>query len=99
MTQQKPLPRRMQQMQQQAQQPTPQQPGMPLPQLPNMPQVPQNTADLKQLLQQYGSMLTPETGNLIKEVISHVEQGADNASLQELAERVRSAAGKNTPLP
>ena len=80
---------RRRQYQQQYQQPEP-----PAPALPGLPAVPQNLADLKQLLQVYGPLLSAENRDLIAELISRLEGGGDLNSLQELAGRMQQAARK-----
>ena len=82
------FPRRMQQQQEQQQQQGPQVPVS----LPGLPAVPQNLADLKQLLQVYGPLLSPENRGLIAELVASLEAGGDLSSLQELAARMRQAA-------
>ena len=92
-------PRRLQRMleqqrrQQFQQQRYEQQPEPPSPApLPGLPGVPRNLADLKQLLQVYGPLLSPENRDLIAELVSRLEGGGDLASLQELAARMQQAA-------
>ncbi len=107
MAENKPLPRRMQRLEQdrqaalarqaareqsQRQQPTPQQQASPTDQA-QLPQTPQSVQDLKQLLQQYSHILSPENKSFILELVEHLEQGGDQEALRQLAARMQQAAG------
>lgn len=76
----------MWQMQQQFQQAAPQgYQGQPL------PQQPQNAADLRNLLQQFGDVLSPQNRQFIQELIVNLEQGGDQQKLMDLAARMQQA--------
>ena len=61
----------------------------------NMSNIPKakNTADLKNLLLQYGNSLTPENKNILATLIREMEKGGDpkqNSTLQKLATQTRN---------
>lgn len=61
-----------------------------------MPSAPQNVGDLKNLLQQYGGLLSQDNKGFITELIGQLEGGADQQSLQQLAAKMQHAASKNS---
>lgn len=76
-----------QQQQQQYRQLQQEQPGTPA-----LPAVPRDLGELKQLLRQYGPLLSAENRAFISELITRLEEGGDAGSLMELAGRMRQAA-------
>jgi hypothetical protein len=59
------------------------------------PKKPQSNADLKQLLQQYNHILTPQNRQFINEMIQTLDAGGDKNALQDLARRMQQAAKQN----
>lgn len=58
-----------------------------------MPQV-HNLGDLKNLLQQYGGMLSPENRLLIQSLIGELEKGGDPQALLRLAGQMQQSASR-----
>ncbi len=56
------------------------------------PAPPQNVGDLKNILNQYGNILSEENRGFISELISELEKGGDHKSLLDLAQRMQNAA-------
>lgn len=79
------------QMQQQFQQQAAQQ------NLPPLPGKINSVGELQQLLNTYGSALSPQNRAFINELISSVEQGGNQDSLLDLANRMQAAAKKQQP--
>ena len=59
------------------------------------PKKPQSNADLKQLLQQYNHILTPQNRQFINELIQNLDAGGDKNALQDLANRMQHATKQN----
>ena len=74
--------------------PRPPQPGPRPPQpwagLPGL-ETPRSAEDLQKLLNQFGSVLTPQNQAMIQELITSLQQGSDPAQLQSLAARMSQA--------
>lgn len=55
------------------------------------PKKPQNAADLKKLLSQYDSILTPQNKQFITELIQKLDSGGDKEGFEDLAKRMQKA--------
>lgn len=84
--------RQQYQQQYQQQQPQSQPPAAAAPA--SLPGVPRDLGELKQLLQQYGPLLSAENRSFIQELIAKLEGGGDVSGLMELAGRMQQAAGR-----
>ncbi|MEG1537570.1 MAG: hypothetical protein RR387_04730 [Clostridiales bacterium] len=53
-----------------------------------------NVRDLKMLLERYGGLLTPENRQMVVNLLSELEKGADPATLSRLAGQMQQSAAK-----